>query len=116
MTETFNYSSIRNEHGTNVLKQIRNLEHTSKTKGRFTSHLRFFMQCKHMELTPKCMKLKTTVPGNDARKIIKRTEKALLNIKISEVIKKKDLLQQKIQKTCDSLKEKLPRNLHGTIV
>ena len=116
MTETHNYSYIRNEHGTDVLKQIRKLEYTSKKKGRYTSHLRFFMQCKHKDLIPKCLKLKTTVEGNEARKIIERAEKALLNISISDVVRKKNQLEKRKQDTISNLKTTLPNNLHENII
>ena len=61
MTETINYNSIKTQHGVNVLQQVKKLETISKRTGRFASHLRFYLQCKHTDLKPKGIKLRTTV-------------------------------------------------------
>ena len=99
MTETYSYNQIREEYGIDVLQQIRTLENVSKKKGRFSGHLHFYLQCKHKDLTPKGIKIKAQMSGNEARKIIEKAEKALLNIRISEVVKKNNLLDLKKSKT-----------------
>ena len=108
MTETFNYKQIREEYGINVLQQIRTLENISKKKGRYTGHLHFYLQCKHKDLTPKGIKIKAQMSGNEARKIIEKAEKALLNVRISEVVRKNNLLDLKKSRAVELLKEKLP--------
>ena len=57
MTEAFSYKIIKEEYGVNVLELVRKYERISKTKGRYQSHLRFYLQCKHEELTPKGIKM-----------------------------------------------------------
>ena len=69
-----------------------------------------------MELIPKCLKLKTTVQGREARNIINRTEKALLNVSISEVIKKKEQIEKEKEKLIVDLRSKLPINTHQSII
>ena len=81
MTETTKYTNIKQEYGVNVLDKIRKFERISKTKGRYQSHLRFYLQCKHEELTPKGIKIKSQMKNAEARHIIKKAEKALLNIR-----------------------------------
>ena len=82
MTEVFNYKNIKEEYGINVLELVRRYERLSKTKGRYQSHLRFYLQCKHEELTPKGIKIRSQMQNADARIIIVKAEKALLNIRI----------------------------------
>ena len=94
-TETFNYKAIKEEHGIEVLQKVRKWENLSKSAGRYRSHQKFYLQCKHLDLTPTGIKLKTTVEGNDARNILRKAEKALLNVRISEIIKKRALLAKK---------------------
>ena len=115
MTETFNYHQIKEEYGTNVLQQIRTLESLSKKKGRYISHLHFYLQCKHKDLTPKGMKIKAQINGKEARKIIKQAEKALLNVRISEVVRKNKLLDQKKDEAIKTLREKLPVGIQKKI-
>ena len=78
MTETYNYNSIREEYGIDVLRKIREFEDISRTKGRYSSHPRFYLQCKHKELTPKGIRVRSQVDGPEAKKIIEKAEKALL--------------------------------------
>ena len=114
--ETFNYNQIKEEYGVDVLQQIRIFENISRKKGRFSSHLHFYLQCKHKGLTPKGIKIKAQMTGNEARKVIEKAEKALLNVRISEVVKKNKLLDLKKNEAIRSLKEKLPERLHKELV
>ena len=116
MTQTCNYNQIKEEYGIDVLQQIRTFESLSKKKGRFSGHLHFYLQCKHKDLTPKGIKIKAQMSGNEARKIIEKAEKALLNIRISEVVRKNNLLDFKKSKSIEALKEKLPDGIHSKIV
>ena len=60
MKETFNYRQLKEEYGFSVLGLVRRYEDISRTKGRYQSHLRFYMQCKHQDLVPKGLKIKPT--------------------------------------------------------
>ena len=104
MTETFNYKLIK-EYGVNVLDLVRKFERISKTKGRYQSHLRFYLQCKHEELTPKGIKIKSQMQNAEAQKIVEEAEKALLNIRIGEVAKRNSLLDKKKEKLKKSLQK-----------
>ncbi len=116
MTETFNYNYIRNEYGVNVLNEIRTFENISKTKGRYTSHLRFYLQCKHVEIVPKGIRIKSQMKSREAKEIVRKAEKALINTRIGEVIRKNKLLEKKKIHATEKLKQILPPNLHNTIV
>ena len=68
MTEMFKYNEIKNEHGPEILKKVRNYEKISKINGRYISHLRFFLQCKHSDIIPKSIKIKSQINTAEARK------------------------------------------------
>ena len=86
MTETFSYKTIKEQYDVDVLQLIRRFESTTKAKGRHLSHLRFYLQCKHKEVTPKGIKLKLQLKDPKSRKIVEKAQKALLNVRISEVV------------------------------
>ena len=110
--ETYNYNLIKEEYGIDALQQIRTLENIAKKKGRYSSHLHFYLQCKHKGLKPKGIKIKAQMSGNEVRKVIEKAEKALLNIRIGEVVRKNKLIDMKKNEAIEALKEKLPENLH----
>ena len=65
MTETLNYRQLNEEYGNNVLSLVRRFESISRTKGRYQSHLRFYMQCKNQELIPKGIRVKSQMTRRD---------------------------------------------------
>ena len=44
--ETYSYNQIKEEYGIEMLQQIGTLENISRRKGRYSSHLHFYLQCK----------------------------------------------------------------------
>ena len=92
MTETLSYIQFRNEYGDDAFGLVRKFENISRTKGRYQSHLHFYMHCKNHEVIPKGIKIKSRMQIAEARKIVEKAEKALLNIRISEVVKKNTVL------------------------
>ena len=116
-TETnINYRQLYEEYGNDVRKPLKELENTAKANGRHVSHLRFYLQCKHEGLVPKGLKIKAQVKGNEARKIIEKAEKALLNVRISEVIRKKNTLQRKKEKASEELRSRIPNDVHKKLI
>ena len=115
MTETFNYKDIREEYGIETIQKIRRFESISRTKGRYTSHLRFYLHCKHGGITPRGIKVKSQMKGNEARKIIEKTEKALLNIRIGEVARKNQVLDRRKEEIVKELEDILPERINEKI-
>ena len=111
MTETFNYRQLKEEYGFSVLGLVRRYEDISRTKGRYQSHLRFYMQCKNQEMVPKGLKIKCQLQNAEARKIVEKAEKALLNIRISEVVKKNKILQYREEKAVEELNKEIPEGI-----
>ena len=83
-----NYNNLRQQYDGNTLQKVRNHENLARKHGRYTSHLRLNLQCKHSNLIPKSIKIKAQTNSNEARNILHRAEKALLNLRISETVKK----------------------------
>ena len=115
MTETLNYRQLNEEYGNNVLSLVRRFESISRTKGRYQSHLRFYMQCKNQELIPKGIRVKSQMQNAEARKIVEKAEKALLNIRISEVVKKNNILKYREDKAIEELRNVIPMEIVETL-
>ena len=96
--DEYKYKNIKTIYGNKTLHTMRCLEAATKSLGRHESHLKFNLQCKHTDLIPKYVKISTKEKGNEARLIIYKAEKALLNIRISEVITNIHKLKTKIEK------------------
>ena len=57
--ETLSYRQLKEEYGYDALGLVRKFESISRTKGRYQSHLRFYMHCKNLELIPKGIRIKS---------------------------------------------------------
>ena len=115
MTKTSNCKQLKEGHGIDILRQIWMLENVSRSKGRYTSYLHFYMQCKHKDLTPKGIKIKSQMKNAEARQIIEKAEKALLNIRISEVVRKNNAIRKRETKLVEALQEPIPSGLKETL-
>ena len=111
-----NYNSIKEQYDVEVLQLIRRVENTSKSRGRHQSHLRFYLQCKRKEITPKGLKIKAQQKDPRSRRIIEKAQKALLNVRISEVVSRNNSLEKKKQTAIEDLQKKIPENLHKKIL
>ena len=115
MTETLTYRQLKEQYGNDVLGMVRKFESISRTKGRFQSHLRFYMACKSQELVPKGIKMKSQMKNAEARKIVEKAEKALLNIRISEVVRKNKILKYREEKVIEELQRNIPNETVETL-
>lgn len=112
----FKYKEIETEYGSNVLPKVREAEKLARSHGRHRSHLHFNLQCKHSNVIPKSLKIKSQTNTNEARNIIHRAELALLNLRISETVKKKANIKQKLDKVKNELQTILPPNISAEIL
>ncbi len=101
----YKLSEIRNIYGDEAIHLIRRLENRSKGMGRYQSHLRFNLQCKHTETIPKSLKINFKGMDEASRNIIRKAEKALLNVRVSNVLANLDRLGKEIQHLCNKLKD-----------
>ena len=111
-----NYREIEQIYGVECKQKLRHYERTSRKVGRYTSHLHFNLQCKHNNVTPKHVKIQGKWRDEEERRIIRRAEKALLNKKIGEVVKRRNDLKRKQEEVKDQLKSILDENMFEEIV
>ena len=104
------HKSIYMELGPEGLKRTRILENTSRKIARFRNHLHFSLHCKHHSIIPVSLKLSTTVKGGKAEKIINTTEKALLNVRISQIHRTLTSLETKKIRAKENIAEILHNN------
>ncbi|XP_077986089.1 uncharacterized protein LOC144440576 [Glandiceps talaboti] len=102
---------IRNEFGKSCLDNVRRLEKTCIKIARYRNHLRFNLHCKHHNVTPKSLQLKSTVKGDKANSILKRSEKQLLNVRIGQNVHKLNLLNKDKVDAESRIAESLPEDV-----
>ena len=111
MTETFSYNKIKEEYGVHALKLLKYYEKVCRAKGRYASHLRFYLQCKHNNITPKGLRIKSPLNNRETRNIIEKAQKAILNTRISEVAKKNEILERKKKEIEEDIGRMFPENI-----
>jgi hypothetical protein len=79
------HHDIRQEYGQEVVRTVRNLENTTKKIARYNNHLRFSLHCKHHNVTPNSISLRSTVKGKKAEEILQKAERALLGARIGQI-------------------------------
>ena len=112
----YNPNDIRQTYGQNSLNMIRKFEALSKQHGRHSSHLHFNMQMKHTNLIPKSLKIKAQTDSREAKAIITKAEKALLNIRIKESIKNKHSIQTQKLAIQEKIKTTFPDQIYQQII
>ena len=86
---------MHRQHGREVVKGLRELEKTANKIARWKNHRHFNVRSVHNNVTPNSLRLKTSVKGITAQKIIKQAEKKLTNLRISQCSFTIDKLQDK---------------------
>ena len=110
------HANLKANYGSDILKKVRKWENSEQKLARFQNHLHFNLHCKHHHLTPTSLKLTRAVHGSRADQIIQKAERALLNIRISQMIARIDHLKQERRKARENTRDSLPRDLFNTIV
>ena len=75
-----NYRQLAEIYGADTRNRIRQHERLNRKLGRFSTHLHFNLQCKRNDVTPSHVRIRGKLESNEEKRLIKRTEKALLNI------------------------------------
>ena len=76
------HQHIRQEYGQENVKILRKLERIEKKMANFKNHRRFSLRCLDNNIIPVSLKLRSNIKTPKAKKIIKKTERALLNERI----------------------------------
>ena len=103
------HKSIREEYGQECVKIVRDYETLARKEARFRNHLRFNLHCKHKDVVPTSLKLQSTVPGMEARKIIQRAERQLLGVRIGQTVQKLKRLDRQKEGVKVDIVSRLPR-------
>ena len=112
----YNYRELELNYGAELRRKVRHLENTSKKYGRFCSHLHFNLQCKRSEVTPRHIKIRGKWESEEERRIINQAEKALLNYKIRETVKKREYLRSAVEKLKCEIKSEIPSDIFEQVV
>ena len=112
----FNYNQLREEYDSTIFQQIRHHEKLARKLGRYTSHLRFNLQCKHTDIIPKSLKIKSSFDSNEARNVLHRAEKALLNLRVSETVAKRNRLLKEKTRIKNELKDDLSMDIYKQMI
>lgn len=98
-----------------TLAKVREWEELERQHARFANHLHFTLHCKHHNVTPVSLTLKTSVKGVLANNIIKKAQNALLNLRIQEINFKIRSLKQAKADISEELFMQLPSNLYTEV-
>ena len=111
----YKYKDIKTIYGNETIHRIRSLETVTKSLGRHESHLKFNLQCKHTDIIPNNVKINSKEKNNEARVIIHKAERAILNIRISETITRINKLKITIRKYQETLQKTIAPELYTSI-
>ena len=114
--EKFKLTNIKSLYGIEIIGKIRRHEKLSRSCGRFRSHVRFHLQCKHNKVTPKTLQIKFSAKCHKSQDIIRRAELALLNVRLSSTIANLARIKSNMKKIEDELRLDLPVDIYDQII
>ena len=79
------HQRINREFSRMVVDQFRSLEKLERKSARFANHLHYTLHCKHHGIVPQSLRIKTSVKGPNAARIIHNTQSALMNERIRQI-------------------------------
>ena len=74
----FKYKELNEKFGNQTLQNVRKYENLSNAKARFQTHLHFNLHCKHHNIIPKSLRIRSPIDSTEARRVIEKARKALL--------------------------------------
>ena len=116
MTGLIKYTAIKEKYGNEVVRNIKCLEKLSKSLGRYNSHHRYNLHCKHNDVIPTYAKIKAQDDIHEVREILHKAEKAILNVHITIIIKKKESIKKQIQDIRSRIQGTVEQNEYETII
>ena len=102
---------MNQKYGDQTLQKVRKYEQLSISRAKYKCHLHFNLHCKHHNVIPKSLKIKSPIDNEEARRLIHKTQKALLNIRISETQQKQKYIADNLTNVENELKSILPEQL-----
>ncbi len=89
------HQRLLSDHGGMAENTFREWEKVERAIARYSNHLHFTLHCKHHNVFPVSLKIKSSMRGKEAKRIITNTQKALTSLRIKEIIYKRDVLKNK---------------------
>ena len=85
--QQFNFHQrVNREFGRMVVDQFRSLEKLEWKSARFAKHLHYTLDCKHHGIVSSSLRIKTSVKGPNAARVIRNTQSALINERIRQIV------------------------------
>ena len=110
------FQRLAKDYGKDCLHLVRDLERTGRKISRYQNHLRLTLQCKHTDVTPVSLKLKTSMKGMWVNNILYRAERSLMSERILQINFTKDILDRKFHDIECQLRDRLPSDVYKTIL
>ena len=103
------HQNISINHGSDILKDVRNCEKLARKVARFRNHLRFSLHCKHNGAIPVSLRLNSSCGSHQARRVLKRAERALLNTRwVTDIYRQLGFMDQGRKEIATRLHQHLP--------
>ena len=109
--EKLKITNIKSLYGNEIVQKVRRHEKLARSCGRFRSHVRFNLQCKHNKVIPKTLRIKFQTKCYKSQEIIRKAEFALLNIRLSDAIQKLSKIRKEMAELEDSIMKDLPEDV-----
>ena len=109
------HSRLESEYGRMATKLARRLEFLERKSARFRNHLHFTLHCKHQGVTPVSLKLKSSVKGLTAERILERTQRQLVSERIRQTNSTLDSVKNQISDTDEQLFHLLPSDVYTEV-
>ena len=97
------------QHGRDVLRRLREVEKITIKLAKWRNHRNFDLRCKHNNITPSNLRIKSSVKGIKAHDILHKTARKLLDIRIAQSIytikKLEDRKKQIENELCDAMEQ-----------
>ena len=98
-----------------IIDSFRVWERNVKKMATYRNHLHFTLHCKHHNVTPPSLKLKSGMKGRNADLILKRAQKCLINERINDIKRKLCGFTSVISGSDEFLFTELPSNTYCEI-
>ncbi|XP_050957575.1 uncharacterized protein LOC127158535, partial [Labeo rohita] len=102
---------IAEQFGEDSLKVLREYEKTARKVADYRNHVRFHLRCRRYGITPKSLRLRSSLKGHKATDILHRAQKQLLNERIRQVHFTLEVLKQENKLLHQKLATKLPEEI-----
>ena len=112
MSESSNlHSKLYRQHGREVVVGLRRLEKTERKLARWINHRHFNIRCARSDVMPNNIRLKSSVRGETSDKILRKTERKLLEVRIRQCTYTIDKLKGERSEARSKLESYLPAPL-----